>query len=219
MKSKFRLSFSFILAALILVGGLQMENAVAASTSVSKTSTTAQQCKQFIERLGNQALDIINAPNLSDEEVMAEFEKLVNENFSIDSMANFCLGRYARVLNQSQKTVFTRCFVNMLVRFYASNFKEYKAAKFVVSGAKEKAKSQYLIETRVQIPGKKDVIIIWSVRHEKNGEFKIRDATTDDVSMAQIQRAEISGSISEKGVEKFMNEFETKYAKQITKIK
>jgi ABC-type transporter MlaC component len=100
----------------------------------------------------------------------------------------------------------------MLIKLYASNFREYKTAKFTVVSAREKAKSQYLIETKVSIPGKKETTIIWSV-YDKNGEVKIYDAVLDEVSMGQIQRAEICGGIAKNGLQKFMQEFKARYGK------
>jgi ABC-type transporter MlaC component len=200
---------SFVLA-ILLFGGLG--NASAKNVSESNRAV-AQQAKEFVESLGNRALEIINDPQMNDEKAMEEFAKLLKSNFATDSMANFCLGRHAKTLGKEQKEIFLRCFINMLVKLYASNFKEYKTAKFRVVGAKEKAKSQYLVETKVEIPGKNDVAIVWSVRRQKSGEFKIRDATMDEVSVAQIQRAEIGGGISQKGEKEFMSEFRKKYEK------
>jgi phospholipid transport system substrate-binding protein len=166
-----------------------------------------------VEGLGNKAIEVINTPGINDDEVTKEFTNIIEENFEIDSMAKFSLGRNNRILKEVQKTEFKRCFINMLVKLYASNFKEYKTAKFRVLSVKEKGKSKYLVESKVSIPGKKDIAIVWTVRRKEDGTFKICDASMDEVSMAQIQRAEICGAISEKGVEKFMIEFKSKYAK------
>jgi ABC-type transporter MlaC component len=178
----------------------------------SSAENSSQLCRDFVKNLANRAIEIINTPQITDDKVLEEFSKIVRANFAVGSMAKFSLGRYGRVLNKAQKKDFLDCFVNMLIKLYVSNFKDYKMAMFSVINVKEKTKSQYLVETKVSIPGRKEIAIMWSI-YNKNGEMKIYDAILDEVSMGQIQRAEICGGISEKGLNKFMLEFKNKYGK------
>jgi ABC-type transporter MlaC component len=177
-----------------------------------KTSKTinAELCRDFVKNLGNRAIEILNIPEITEKEIVKQFADIVESSFAIDSMAKFSLGRQNRLLSIAQKKDFLDCFINMLIKLYASNFKEYKTAKFTVINAKEKANFQYLVDSKVSIPGKKDTIITWSVLC-RNGAPKIYNAVLDEVSMGQILRAEIQGSIAEKGLDKFMKEFKNKY--------
>jgi phospholipid transport system substrate-binding protein len=169
----------------------------------------ARQCGSFVNDLAHQAIETINISGLKEEEVMTRFRKILKSGFAMKSMAEFALGRYNRVLTPDQKKDFSNCFSNMLVKLYASNFREYKMAEFSVISVKAKTKTLYLVKSRVVIPGKKNVEIVWSVS-TKTGKFKICDATQDGVSIRQIQRAEIQGSIEEKGIEGFMQAFKAK---------
>jgi ABC-type transporter MlaC component len=105
----------------------------------------------------------------------------------------------------------------MLIKLYASNFREYKTAKFTIVSVKKKTKSQYLVDSKVSIPGKKDIVITWSVLCP-NKVPKIYNAVLNEVSMGQILRAEIQGSIAEKGLDKFMKEFKSKYQSKGTRL-
>jgi phospholipid transport system substrate-binding protein len=167
-------------------------------------------CEKFVQELGSRAIEIINIPGIPDDEVTDKFAEIITSNFATDSLARFSLGKHYRTLSNAQKEAFIKCFIKMLVKFYASNFKEYKSAKFTVVVVRKKKEGQYFVETKVSIGGKKDVSIIWEVRC-KNGRCKIYDAATDNISMKRLQQAEISGSISENGLNKFMTEFENKY--------
>ncbi|MDR2107371.1 MAG: ABC transporter substrate-binding protein, partial [Holosporaceae bacterium] len=137
-------------------------------------------CKEFVQKLGNRAIAVINTPGISDEEVTKKFTEIVKENFKTDKMTQFALGRYGNKIKPDQKEEFVRCFINMLVKLYASNFKEYKDAKFSVVGLKQTTDRHYLVTSKVFVPGKREIKIIWGV-YEDVGQYKIYDAVTEGV--------------------------------------
>jgi ABC-type transporter MlaC component len=182
----------------------------AAATMVE--ASMAQQCGSFVFTLANRAIDIVNDPKLSEEEIKNKIKEILVSDFAIESMCIFTLGKYNKVLSVPQKEEFRRGFINMLVKLYASNFKEYRTAKFTVIDVKKKTNSLYLVNSRVFIPGKSNIKITWSVAIE-NGKLRICDATQDEVSVRQIQRAEIQSGFAEKGVDSFMKAFMTNYVR------
>jgi ABC-type transporter MlaC component len=176
-------------------------------------TTDATNCRDFIQKLANEAIKVINTPNMSKDKVLEKFTDLVSTNFSVNHMAKFAIGQYVKTLEEEQKKEFLKCFTKMLVKLYAANFEEYKSAKFMVTGHKEKSKNRFLIESKVIIPGKPENIIVWHVSCVKGEGFRITDAVTNEISIRQILRAEIGGNISEKGLKKFLAEFSKKYGK------
>ncbi|MDR2646282.1 MAG: ABC transporter substrate-binding protein [Holosporaceae bacterium] len=202
---RYRFCFVFV----ILLSALTPTSSVAAATA---EASVAQQCGSFVSALANRAIEIINDPKLSEEEIKNRIKEILVSDFSIESMCVFTMGKYNKVLSVPQKEEFRRGFINMLVKLYASNFKEYRAAKFTVVDIKKKTDSLYLVNSRVSIPGKSNVKITWSVTIE-NGKLRICDATQDEVSVRQIQRAEIQSGFAEKGVDGFMKAFVTNYGK------
>jgi ABC-type transporter MlaC component len=129
-------------------------------------------------------------------------------------MARFAIGVRAKFLKEEEKNKFIDCFLNMLVKLYASNFREYKSAELVVTGHREKMKNHFSVTSKVIIPRKPDVNIVWMVVFsEKEERFFIADAIIDEISIRQILKAEISGNISEKGLQQFLGEFFKKYEK------
>jgi ABC-type transporter MlaC component len=169
-------------------------------------------CRGFVQNLGNDAIGIINTPGISRDEIIRKFGNMVEANFAVNQMAKFSVGRYAKSLNKDEKRKFLGNFTKMLVKLYASNFEEYKTAKFTVIGQRKKSENQFIVESRVAIPGKPDVLIMWHVLKNKD-KLLITDAVTNEVSIRQILRAEISGNISEKGLKNFLTEFTKKYEK------
>jgi ABC-type transporter MlaC component len=192
-----------------MLSALAMVNLV--MTTVAETSV-ARQCGSFVSALANRAIGVINDSKLSEEEIKDKIKEILVSDFAIESMCVFMLGKYNKILSLNQKEEFRRGFINMSVKLYASNFKEYRTAKFAIVDVKKKTDSLYLVNSRVSIPGKSNVKITWSVAIE-NGKLRICDATQDEVSVRQIQRAEIQSSFAEKGVDGFMKIFITNYGK------
>ncbi|MDR2780855.1 MAG: ABC transporter substrate-binding protein [Holosporaceae bacterium] len=181
------------------------------SESVNKDKTI--DCQTFIQNLGNEAIEIINIQGISHDGVIEKFKNIVKKHFSINQIAKFCFGKHARSLNKKQKEELLRCFTNMFVKLYASSFEEYKDAHFVVTGSREKSKNKFLIESRITIEGKPDVVIVWDVSYREAEKFCICDAITNEISLRQILQAQITGNISEKGMKVFLAEFQEKYGK------
>jgi ABC-type transporter MlaC component len=181
--------------------------------AIAKDREEVNDCREFVQKLANEAISIINTQNLSKDEILKKFTDLVGANFSVNKMARFAIGRHIKSLTEEEKEIFLKCFTKMLVKLYATNFEEYKSAKFMVTGHREKSKNSFLIESKVIIPAKPEIVIVWHVSCVKGGGFSITDAITNEISIRQILRAEIGGNISEKGLKKFLTEYSEKYGK------
>jgi ABC-type transporter MlaC component len=166
--------------------------------------------RSFVQNLGNDAISIINTPEISRDEIIKKFGNIVEANFSVNQMAKFAVGRHAKSLKDGEKNEFLKNFTKMLIKLYASNFEEYKTAKFTVIGQRRKSENQFIVESKVVIPGKPEVMIAWHVS-KNEGKFLITDAVTNEVSIRLILQEQISGIISEKGLQKFLIEFAEKY--------
>ena len=98
----------------------------------------------------------------------------------------------------------------MLVKMYSSRFSEYKSAKFVVTGSRKKSAKQILVNSKITVPNKEDIPVVWSV-FLSEGSMKVYDVIISDVSVSKIQQSEFSGKISQVGLKKFLEEFKEKY--------
>ncbi len=162
--------------------------------------------KKFITLLGNAALEIINRPNITNEQVIREFQTLVKQCFAIENIARYSLGIRYKQLTNKEKTSFLQSFLNMLVRLYSSEFSKYKAAKFVVKEVKTKTEGRhYIVASTISIENKV-IKVSWSVFNVE-GILKIFDVTIESTSLSQIQRADIDGKISKSGFKKFLSDF------------
>ena len=173
---------------------------------------TQKAAEEFIQSLGSTAIGVINRPKITTKEVQQEFRSLLQEKFALKSIARYSLGKNFRVLSEEEKKDFLECFEKMLARFFSSRFSEYKSAKLTVTGSRKKSSKQVLVDSKVVMPNKEDIRVVWSVYATDNG-LKVYDAIISDVSISNMQRSEFTSKISEKGLKRFLADFIGKYKK------
>lgn len=171
---------------------------------------TQKQEEKFIQDLGDAAIGVINKSGITTKEVQNEFFCFLSKDFAIDNIARYSLGKNFRALSESEKEDFLKSFKNMLVKVYSSRFSEYKAAKFIVTGSRKKSDKQILVNSKIIVPNKEDIPVVWSVFLSK-GILKVYDVIISDVSVSNIQRSEFAGKISQQGLKKFLEDFKEKY--------
>jgi phospholipid transport system substrate-binding protein len=171
---------------------------------------TQKEEEKFIQNLGDEAIEVISKPGITTKEVQSKFHDLLSKNFAVESIARYSLGKNFRVLSESEKKDFLKCFKNMLIRMYSSRFSEYKSSKFVVTGSRKKSAKQILVTSKITVPNKEDIPVVWSVFLSK-GSVKVYDVVISDVSVSNIQRSEFAGKISKEGLAKFLKDFKEKY--------
>lgn len=207
---KFLLGFLISIMSVGSLGVRAEESVVRTVRATEINEKTRKEAEGFIQDLGSAAIRVINRPKITSEEVQNEFNILLKENFALESIARYSLGKNFRALSETEREDFLRCFENMLVRLYSSRFSEYKSARLVVVGSRKKSAKQVLVNSKIVIPNKEDISVVWSVYVSK-GVLKVYDAIISDVSISNIQRSEFTGKISEKGLRKFLEDFKEKY--------
>ncbi|MDR2724144.1 MAG: ABC transporter substrate-binding protein [Holosporaceae bacterium] len=166
--------------------------------------------RALVDDVAFQVLEIINTPGLTDSQVKQKFRELIIAKFAVDPIIKFVLGKHNQTMTPEQKEVFVRCFKNMLVGAYASNFKDYKSAKFRIVSIKKKTDTLLQVTGKISDQGKADILMIWEVAIVDE-QYKIRDISVDGVSILQILRAQTQASISEKGLKSFLLNYKERY--------
>lgn len=205
-----------IVGSVVSIGGYGVVEAKDMQTT--KVSGEIQQnAEEFIQNLGNRAIEVIKRSGITEKEVQQEFCSLLKENFAVESIAKYSLGKNFRLLSEEEKKDFVECFEKMLVRFYSSRFSEYNSAKFevVADHSKKRTDKKALINSKVTISSTKDkknkeIFIKWTVFFSK-GSLKIYDVAISDVSISNVQRSEFMSQISKKGLKRFLADFRKKY--------
>lgn len=184
-----------------LLAALAVQLAVLVSRPSCAASEFTQDASIFVFSLGTDAIPTITAPNVndSDRDRESRFRVLFIKDFDIPAIGRFALGRYWRTATPAQQQEFIQLFENMVVRTYASKFKEYSGQKLRVTGAREEGEGRAIVSSEIGGPSAtRPIRIDWRVAKGPDGN-KIYDVIVEGVSMSVTEQQDFGSAIQRQG--------------------
>jgi phospholipid transport system substrate-binding protein len=187
-----------------LAGAAMLVMAGVASIAAPMLAPTAayaqnqQQAADFVQSLGDKAIATLADPKVSKPEAKKVFRELLNDNFDINTISRFVLGRYWNIASDDQKKEYQTLFEQMIVEVYAERFSQYAGESFKVGAAQASGGSDAVVTSQVLRPQGAPVNVSWRVRN-RGGSFKIIDVIVENVSMSVTQRSEFASVIQNNG--------------------
>ena len=160
--------------------------------------THIKKSREFVDSLGQKAIDFISDESLSEVQKERKFRVLLESKFDLKTIARFALGRYFREADKEQRKEYYELFREMVVNVYSSRFNEYSGEKLVVSEALKDGPRDVLVKSHITPKSGPKVTVEWRIRH-KNGEYKVVDVIVEGVSMSVTQRSEFASIIDRGG--------------------
>jgi len=155
--------------------------------------------RNFIDRMGKDAISFLGNEAYSQSQKEAEFRKLLKSSFDMKTIGRFALGRYWNTATPAQQQEYLRLFENMVVDVYAHRFNEYKGQSLDVASFRPDGEKDTLVTSYIVDPdGGGKFQVDWRVRN-KNGSYKIVDVIIEGVSMSLTQRSDFSSVIQRGG--------------------
>lgn len=153
----------------------------------------------FVKSTAEAGLTFLSNPKIGEDGKKAEFKKLLNGSFDLDTIGRFSLGRYWTQATPAQQREYMGLFKKMVIEVYSNRFGEYQGQKFEVKTARAISDTDSMV-TSFLIPnnGGENVQIDWRVRN-KAGSTKIVDVYVAGVSMGVTQRSDFSSVIQRGG--------------------
>lgn len=164
----------------------------------SDNDKVAQGAQNFVDTMGQRALEFLANEDLSKDQKTKEFRKLLKNSFDMKTIGRFALGRYWRTSTKAQQQEYLKLFENMVVDVYSKRFDDYKGQGFEVSAARSDGKKDTIVQSFI-IPNQGQKIKVdWRVRY-KNNKYKVVDVIIEGVSMSVTQRSDFSSIIQRGG--------------------
>ncbi|MGQ0527326.1 MAG: MlaC/ttg2D family ABC transporter substrate-binding protein [Alphaproteobacteria bacterium] len=155
--------------------------------------------QSFITQMTSNAISFLGDTNLTDTDRQAEFRKLLNSSYDMETIGRFSLGRYWKTATPAQRAEYQKLFKNMIVEVYSRRFRDYNGQKVEVRSVKPDADGKDSIVTSFIVPESgQEIQVDWRVR-DKGGSFKVVDVIVQGVSMALTQRADFASVIQRGG--------------------
>jgi phospholipid transport system substrate-binding protein len=168
-------------------------------------AASADGAADFIQQLGQDAVDGLARTDLSEEQRRQKFLDLLERGFAMEEISRFVLGRYWRVASADEQDRFQEVFKRVLAQRFLPLFEGYDRDDFEIArrGPDPSQPKLYAVTTQVARPGQTDgqgqmVEVVWRVR-PSDGRYEIVDVKAEGVSMAITLRSEYNAAIQQAG--------------------
>lgn len=161
-------------------------------------SPAAEGAKNFISSMGDRGINFLGNTSMSAEAKKAEFRRLLNDSFDMNTIGRFSLGTHWKTATPAQQQEYQRLFNNMVVKVYAKRFSDYKGQKFEVRSARQEGGKDSIVTSFIVPNDGPQVQVDWRVRN-KGGSYKVVDIIVEGVSMSQTQRSDFASVIQRGG--------------------
>ena len=153
---------------------------------------------KFIENVTSQGIDFLANPDLSYDQRKQEFRTLLKNNFDINTIARFSLGRYWRTATEAQRQEYLKLFEDMIIDVYSKRFGDYQGQDLEIGQVRAQGDKDAIVTTKIVPKNDPEIQVDWRVRQKGNG-YKVIDIIVEGVSMAVTQRSDFSSVIQRGG--------------------
>ena len=154
--------------------------------------------KQFIEGLGQNAIQTLTGADLTLEQREDGFKALLSQNFDVQRIGNFVLGQYRRQASEEELASFYAVFEDTMVATYIGRFDELSSEGFVVERAIPDGDDGAIVTTSVRGNDGEAARVDWRLR-SSGSQFVVIDVAVEGVSIAQTLREEYASVLRQNG--------------------
>jgi phospholipid transport system substrate-binding protein len=162
--------------------------------------TSAKQAAQFLNKLASETLAVLGDQRISLDAREAKVRELLRQNFDLEKIGRFVLGKAWRRTAPEQRAEYQRLFSEFVLRTYARRLGGYAGESFKIVKTGPLGKRDALVSTEIGRPAGPPLLAGWRIRGGPNG-FKILDVIVEGISMIATQRSEFGALVSRQGVD------------------
>jgi phospholipid transport system substrate-binding protein len=182
------------------------------SSALAQDNTKLDQVKVFINEVGSQIIKSADDKKLSVAQRKAKIISVIDESIDADWIARFVLGKNYRTMSEEHKAAFTKLYRDFMINTYGPKFQSYNGKRFDVTDVTEQ-NGFYIVKAEF-LPKDSNAAILVSFRvKERANKLVILDFIAEGISLIETQRSEFNSAISQKGVDKFLEELKNRIEK------
>jgi phospholipid transport system substrate-binding protein len=179
------------------------------SAALAQSASQSEQAKVFINDIGNKIIKTADDKKSSVEQRKNKIIAIIDGAIDPDWIARFVLGKNYKNTSEENKTRFSKLYRDFMINTYGPKFQNYNGRKFDVTDVSEQ-NSFYIVKAEF-LPRDSNTPIDIAFRvKERSGKLMILDFIAEGVSLIETQRSEFNSAISQKGMEKFLEDLEVR---------
>ena len=156
----------------------------------------AAEAASFVEDFGAKLVAVVNGEGSLPEKEQ-RLKPLIDGSVDVDTIAKFCLGRYAATATPQQVMDFTRLFHDVLLFNITSKIGDYRGVTFRMGESSVRGNEAF-VGTLVQRPNNAPNNVRWVVS-TASGKPKIVDVVAEGTSLRLTQRSDYSSYLNHNG--------------------
>jgi phospholipid transport system substrate-binding protein len=165
--------------------------------------------KLFVENIGNEIVKVANNKTLKDAQKKSAIIKIIDQNIDSQWISRFVLGSHYKTIDEAKKAKFAELYRQFMIETYGPKFNSYNGKSFVVNKIEDQ-KNFFLAKANFYPQGTNNPISIDFRIKEKNQKLFVVDFIAEGVSLLETQRSEFDSAITNLGIDKFLNDLESK---------
>ena len=165
-----------------------------------QASATPESAARFVERFGNQALNALDAPNLTSENRETLVRDLLRRGLDLGFIGRFVLGRNWARATTAQRRDYLALYEGYVVKVYAAWLARITGERLTVIGAKQVNDKDVVVRTRIERRNNPPIFAEWRVR-AINNQDRIIDIASNGISLAGNQRLEFAAVVKRHGID------------------
>ena len=146
----------------------------------------------FVQSTVNRASQVLS-DEVSNEQKIEKLKIIAKDTVDIKGVGLYSLGKYRKVINDSQKKKYSDLFEKYFLKSFSSRLAEYSNPKINVN-SQEKINENYTIvsSTLVATEKRPEVKIDWRIYTKNPEKPLIRDLIIEGLSLARTQKEEFA---------------------------
>lgn len=167
--------------------------------NVQKGNQVQVGAQNFINSMARRALDFLGNAQQTQSQKTESFRRLLEENYDMETIGRFTLGRYWKTATPQQRSEYQNLFKKRVVEMYSQRFSEYKGQKFETVSVRPEGENDTVVTSKiVPADGSSEIMVDWRVRY-KDGRYRVVDVIVEGVSMSVTQRSDFASVIQQGG--------------------
>lgn len=176
-----------------------------ASQAAAQDASKSGAVRKFVEEIGNKVITIAGDKQIAEAKKREKIITVIDEAIDAEWIGRFVLGKNYKTATDPQRQRFTSLYRDFMINTYGPKFKDYNGRKFTVNEVLEQG--GFYIAKAEFLPHDSKVAISVDFRvKERGGKLVILDFIAEGISLIETQRSEFNSAISQKGVDKFLDE-------------
>ena len=160
--------------------------------------------QNYINILMEDSFSILDSQDMDLEQKISKASKSIAKNFDLKLMGQYALGINIRTISDSKLEQYISAYSQYMINNQSQIIKYYNGQKLSIVKVQEVNQGYYRVQTLLMRDNKAPISIdfyVSSIKENGKNIYKIYDIITENVSLAETQRAEYSSAIEMRGID------------------